>query len=102
MQNMISGIVSSEEVSTHASDVEYMDDVDPSEFYDEKKEHQQVMSGGDRPKPGNIMKEVDATDESYLMTAIRLSEELKLGTFDKCYEIIKLTEGDEETAILIL
>jgi hypothetical protein len=48
------------------------------------------------------LKEVAATDESYLMIAIKLSEELKLGTFDKCYEIIKLTEGDEETAILIL
>jgi hypothetical protein len=60
------------------------------------------MSGGDRPKPDHLMKEVDATDESYLMIAIKLSEDLKLGTFDKCYEIIKLTEGDEETAILIL
>jgi hypothetical protein len=60
------------------------------------------MYGGDRPKTDHIMKEVDTTDESYIMIAIRLSEDLKLGTFDKCYEIIKLTEGDEETAILIL
>ena len=60
------------------------------------------MSGGDRAKADDILKEVAATDEQYLMIAIKLSEELKLGTFDKCYEIIKLTEGDEETAILIL
>jgi hypothetical protein len=49
-----------------------------------------------------MKEEVNTSDEAYIMIAIRLSEELQLGTFDKCYEMIKLTEGDEETAILIL
>jgi hypothetical protein len=32
MQNIIGGIFSDEEASTHASDVEYMEDIDPSEL----------------------------------------------------------------------
>jgi hypothetical protein len=60
------------------------------------------MSHEDRPKPDQKEKETGITNESYLRIALKLSEELKLGTFDKCYEIIKHTDGDEETAILIL
>ena len=61
------------------------------------------MAAGEKQNPDKKMKEeVNTSDEAYIMIAIRLSEELQLGTFDKCYEMIKLTEGDEETAILIL
>jgi hypothetical protein len=41
MQNMIGGIISEDEASTHASeDIEYMDDFDLSDVKNEKKIHQ--------------------------------------------------------------
>lgn len=51
--------------------------------------------GGNKPKA----KEVELTDESLIMSAIKLSEELQIGSFDRCYQALKLTRGDEERAI---
>ncbi len=57
-----------------------------------------MQGGGGKPKAKEKV-EAELTDESLLISALKLSEELQIGSFDRCYQALKLTKGDEERAI---
>lgn len=57
-----------------------------------------MMMQGSKSKPQALARD-DIDDESLVISALKLSDELQLGTFEKCYQALKISKGNEDRAI---